>query len=161
MSVRARETHGFFVGRHGDMRQLQQPVKKIYRAWVNMKDRCYNQSYKGYANYGGRGIVVCQRWLESFEDFMADVGVPPSEQHSLGRKETNGNYEPSNCRWETRIQQGRNKRNNVLIAYHGETLCISEWATRTGLSRDVISKRLKNGKTSDDLFCRPHRWSRL
>lgn len=75
-----------------------------------MKTRCYNVNQKSWADYGGRGIEVCDRWLESFENFLADVGERPSPEHSLDRIDVNGDYEPDNVRWSTYREQARNRR---------------------------------------------------
>lgn len=79
-------------------------------AWVEMKKRCYNNNYKGYKNYGGRGIIVCDRWLESFTNFLFDMGNKPHSDLSLDRIDNDGNYEPNNCRWADRTIQSRNQR---------------------------------------------------
>jgi len=75
-----------------------------------MKDRCLNINSKAYDNYGGRGIEVCDRWIESFENFALDMGLKPSSKHSIERIDNDGNYEPSNCKWATAHEQGANKR---------------------------------------------------
>lgn len=100
-----------------------------YHAWVHIKQRCYNQKNNHFHCYGGRGITVCDRWLESFDNFLSDMGVKPSEKHSLDRyPDMNGNYEPGNCRWATDEQQARNKRNNVRIEFKGQSMVLTEWA---------------------------------
>jgi len=82
-----------------------------------MKNRCLNKNQESYARYGGSGIVICGRWLESFENFLADMGEKPTESHTLDRwPNVNGNYEPGNCRWATPREQGQNKRGQVAIA---------------------------------------------
>jgi hypothetical protein len=81
----------------------------IYNIWVMMKQRCLNTKNKDYPNWGGRGITVCDRWLESFNNFLEDMGQKP-ENNSLDRINNDGNYEPSNCRWATSIQQQNNRR---------------------------------------------------
>ncbi len=83
---------------------------KEYRAWVNMRSRCYNPDHRSWPNYGGRGIIVCKRWLSSFISFYNDVGPAPSPRHSIDRKRVNGNYTKSNVRWATREEQANNRR---------------------------------------------------
>src|SRR5437764_707428 len=79
-----------------------------YKAWQNMKDRCYNPHYQHYSRYGGRGITVCEKWLNSFKAFLLDVGHRPSSTHSLDRINNNGHYEPTNVKWSTHIEQHNN-----------------------------------------------------
>ena len=105
-----------------------------YRAWQDMIQRCYNPRRTRYPMYGGRGITVCQRWRESFEAFLKDMGTSPSPRHSIDRIDNNGNYEPGNLRWATAKEQSRNQRRNRVLTYQGETLCIAEWAERLGVA---------------------------
>ena len=93
-------------------------VHPLYRIWSSMKQRCYDPNVKAYEYYGGRGIKVCDRWLNSFYDFLCDMGKRPNGT-SIDRKDVNGNYEPENCRWATKHQQMANKRNsNENIGVH-------------------------------------------
>lgn len=84
-----------------------------YRTWRSMKERCYNPNNKKYKDYGGRGIKVCDRWLNNFENFHADMGPRPSKEYSLDRIDNNGDYMPTNCKWATIIEQRRNQRPKV------------------------------------------------
>jgi len=112
--------------------------------WQGMLARCGNPKAKGYARYGGRGIRVCERWL-SFEAFLADMGEKPSPAHSIGRIDNDKGYEPGNCRWETAEEQARNRRGMRMIAWRGETLCLTAWAERTGIAVCRIWRRIESG----------------
>lgn len=90
------------------------PSSPEYDAWKSMKRRCYKENCSSYEYYGARGIEVCDEWLNSFKKFYEDMGPKPSKDHSLDRRDNEGNYEPSNCRWATLSEQARNKRNTVL-----------------------------------------------
>src|ERR1035437_2489216 len=81
-----------------------------YQAWEDMRKRCTNPNFKDFENWGGRGITVCDRWIDSYENFIADVGRRPTKRHTLDRKENEGNSEPTNCRGATRKQQANNQR---------------------------------------------------
>lgn len=118
---------------------------KEYRAWIFMKHRCYNENDKRYKDYGGRGINVCNRWIDSFENFLADMGQAPSPKHSIDRKENDGNYEPGNCRWATQKEQQNNKRNIIHVTYNKETLCLNSFCKKYKLKYTTIYSRLKRG----------------
>src|SRR4051812_1219565 len=118
-----------------------------YASWAAMIDRCRRPSHSAYANYGGRGIRVCARW-EAFENFLADMGERPPAG-TIERRDTNGNYEPSNCRWATRKEQGRNRRTNRLLTVGGATKCIAAWSEETGINRTTIRQRLVRGWSAE------------
>lgn len=100
-----------------------------FRTWMGMKMRCYNKNSVKYYLYGGRGVTVCERWINSFENFLSDMGNRPSAKHSLDRfPNKDGNYAPDNCRWATIGEQNRNKRNNVWINYNGSEIILKDFA---------------------------------
>jgi hypothetical protein len=109
-----------------------------------MIDRCRNPNSPEYGLYGGRGISVCERWY-SFEKFLEDMGERPTNTSIDRFPDKNGNYEKSNCRWATTKQQNRNKRNNHLISFNGETHCLTDWAKILGVSLTTLSGRLATG----------------
>lgn len=88
----------------------------IYSVWSAMKQRCHNKNNKYYENYGGRGIVVCDRWRNSFENFFHDMGFPP-DGTTLERLNNDKNYEPSNCKWASQLEQRHNNRKNTVLSY--------------------------------------------
>lgn len=123
-----------------------------FATWTDIQTRCYNPNSTGYASYGGRGITVCDRWLESFDNFLADMGPRPAGM-SIDRKDNDGPYSPENCRWASRIEQARNKRNNVWIEINGERRTLSEWAAHYGVFAATASyRRLKRGLNGEALF---------
>jgi hypothetical protein len=120
-----------------------------YRIWGGIKRRCLNPGCKTYIRYGGRGITICPEWL-SFQCFYADMGPRPSPDHSLDRINNDGPYAPWNCRWATRSEQQRNRRDSVMITHNGETLTLYEWAERIGRPSHLIYSRLQGGMTIED-----------
>jgi hypothetical protein len=101
-------------------------IRPEYSAWESMIARCTKPKVRMYPHYGGRGIRVCQRWMESFENFIADMGNRPSDKHSLDRIKNELGYEPGNCRWAIPEVQQNNRRNTVFIAYNGQRLPLAE-----------------------------------
>lgn len=117
----------------------------MFSTWESMKYRCYNPKAKNFYLYGAKGVRVCDAWLNSLEQFCLDMGERPSPQHTIDRIDSNGNYEPSNCRWATPKEQARNTSRNRIITFNGETLCLKAWAERTGLTEMCIHGRLRAG----------------
>jgi hypothetical protein len=125
--------------------------KRLCKIWDCMKDRCYNPTRKAYKNYGGRGIIVCDEWKNSFLSFIewAKNNGYRSDL-TIDRIDVNGNYEPSNCRWATMKEQCRNKRNTRHITYNGETHTVPEWNEIRG--DRLIERRLEKGWSIKDAF---------
>lgn len=123
-----------------------------------MRTRCKNPNRNRWHVYGGRGVSVCKRW-DVFANFAADMGPPPFEGASIDRIDNDADYGPDNCRWATAKEQNRNKRNNRLVTHDGQTLCITEWSERTGLSRRIIAARLNGGWPVDFALSAPA-WKR-
>jgi hypothetical protein len=117
-----------------------------------MIGRCHTPTDKGYPNYGGRGITVCERWRNDFAAFYADIGQRPSRAHSLERVDNNRGYEPGNVVWATQIEQQNNKRSNVRLTVNGETMTASQLARKYGLNVGTVLKRAKRGRTGQDLI---------
>lgn len=129
--------------RHGCSRRSGCSLE--WKSWTNMKYRCCNPKHDQYNDYGGRGITVCERWMHSFENFLADMGSRPSRRHSIERIDGSKGYEPGNCIWATREQQARNTRRNVNVEIDGEVLCVAEWARRWNKSDKQIYWRISRG----------------
>ncbi len=129
---------------------------KVYHIWRNMHQRCRNPHHTSYSRYGARGIKVCARWA-SFENFLADMGQPPDDSYTLDRINTQGNYEPGNCRWATPRQQANNRNSNRYLEYGGQRRTLSEWAAITGIHPKSLSKRLEYGWTVEAALTTPVR----
>lgn len=115
-----------------------------YKTWSAMKNRCFNPSHEEYHRYGGRGITVCERWLD-FANFFADMGPRPPRMTLDRYPDLDGNYEPGNCRWATSKQQARNTTKNVWLIHNGETLCLKDAAEKCGIKRTTLAQRLRLG----------------
>jgi len=131
------------------------------RAWAKMRKRCYDTKCLDYPNYGGRGIKVCDRWLEpdgrGYMNFLEDMGRKPSTEHSIDRIDNEGNYEPENCRWATRIEQALNKRNTVFITAFGRTKTLFEFANEYGIGYRLLYDRLYKGWDTERAITEPKR----
>jgi hypothetical protein len=115
-----------------------------YRSWFHMWQRCRNKNSKDYPRWGGRGVRVCERW-EDFRNFLADMGERPAGKTLDRYPNQQGNYEPGNCRWATKSEQVWNSTAVRLVPFNGESLPVSEWARRTGISRVTLEARLLRG----------------
>ncbi len=124
---------------HGHKSEGQ--VSRTYMAWQSMIKRCTNPNDKAYHNYGGRGIKVCKRWMK-FENFLEDMGEPPTQEHSIDRIDNDGNYCKANCQWAIPKEQARNRRNNLFITYRNKTQLLIQWAEEYQISYYVLWERL-------------------
>ena len=140
--------------RHGDSSRVKGQSKE-YMAWAGIKQRTTNPNRPNSKYYHGRGIRMCDRWLNSFENFLEDMGRAPSKQHSVERIDVNGNYEPSNCKWATRAEQMSNQRSNKIIEFRGERHTQNEWARIVGLDGTILCKRLKRGWSIEKALTTP------
>lgn len=131
-----KKTHGHVVG-----------GKKTpeYKAWEDMKQRCYNKSNKAYKNYGDRGIGVCDKWKNSFSNFNRDMGPRPSKGWWLERVNNDEGYSPENCKWATAKEQANNRRDNINVEFCGRTRTVTEWAESLGLSPQKVLMRIYKG----------------
>lgn len=128
---------------------------KEQQTYYAMMNRCYNLNNKRYHNYGGRGVKVCERWLNSIDDFLLDVGLAPSPKHTLDRYPNKyGNYEPGNFRWATMKEQQNNRTNNHIIEYNGLSLTLAQWREKIGISKSTMWGRLKAGWPVERLLTR-------
>lgn len=139
---------------------------RAYKSWLKMRQRVFDVNNNRYAEYGARGITICERWA-SFENFFSDMGERPDGRFSIERIDNNGNYCPENCRWATPKEQGRNTRSNCIITAFGETMCATDWAKKLGLQVGTFNMRRKLGWTMEEIKNTPadayrkreHKWS--
>lgn len=120
-------------------------MTRVYKTWAHMKARCLNENDGSYKNYGGRGIGVCEEWLEfePFNEWAMANGYSP--RLTIERIDNDGNYEPENCKWADRLTQANNKRNNRVIAFKGEQKTLAEWSRTLGIKYNTLNTRLSCG----------------
>lgn len=129
-----------------------------YRSWSGMLKRCYDPADPKYPDYGGRGIVVCERWRNSFKNFREDMGLKPSKDHSLDRINNSGPYELKNCRWATRTEQARNRRGVKRFKFRGKSMTIIEFLEEIGCdipARVVYARVFRKGWPLDKAIKTP------
>ena len=126
---------------------------RIYRIYQHMKDRCYRVTDKKYQRYGGRGIKICDEWLDDFMKFYNwSIQNGYKENLTIDRIDNDGNYEPQNCRWTTRKEQNRNYSRNILLTYKGETKCMIEWGEKLGIKYNTLRNLIKKGFSIEDIM---------
>lgn len=156
------------LGEYGDIRcrtcntrsqtkELRSPLGRAKHAWYGILTRCLNKNHKTYAKYGGAGITVCERWRNSVENFIADMGLPTNNNLEIDRIDNLGNYEPGNCRWATHKENSRNRSNNVHLTFNGKTQTITEWAVEIGVTNDALEQRIRNGWSVERALTTPLR----
>ena len=134
----------------------------IYRVWNSMRQRCTNPNIKAYKSYGGRGVTVCDEWLQ-FENFYRDMGDPPHPGMTLERIDNDKGYHPGNVRWATRLEQASNRRTNVhgnytgisVITFHGQKRTLQEWSEKTGIALENLRSRLNRGWSVENTLITP------
>jgi hypothetical protein len=123
---------------------------RVYNSWQAMKKRCLNKNRKNYKYYGGRGIVVCEKWME-FENFYKDMGECPRGK-TLDRINNNLGYFKENCCWSTPRQQNNNRRDNHFLVYKGKTQTIAQWSRELDINYKTIYSRIKRGWNIEKIF---------
>lgn len=132
--------------RHGDAKRRNSSRTRLYVIWCHMIERCYNPHFVAFANYGGRGIRVCENWRNSFVAFREWARTNGyDDKLTLDRIDNDGNYEPSNCKWSTVKEQSNNRRTNRLLTYRGETKTMTQWAETIGMPVATFKHRLYRG----------------
>lgn len=131
-----------------------------YGTWSCILSRCTNEKNSAYKDYGGRGITVCERWRTSFENFLEDMGVCPDGM-SIDREDNNLGYGPGNCRWASKKEQARNRRNNLILEYQGITASLAEHCERLGLTYSTVFSRLNRGWDAEKALSKPSRASQV
>lgn len=115
--------------------------------WRAILGRCTNKNHTSYADYGGRGIKVCESWKTDFLAFYEDMGPRPSPGHSVERKNNDGPYSPENCRWATKAEQDSNKRTSIKVTIKGRTQTVAQWADELKINRKTVYARIQRGIT--------------
>lgn len=132
----------------------------LYGTWANMVNRCTNPNSDDYADYGGRGITICDEWqrnFQAFHDYVTRLSGYGNPGYTLDRADNSLGYQPGNMRWATATEQSRNRRYNHLVTHLGKTQCLSAWAEETGIKADTIRARLRLGWSIDRALSTPTR----
>lgn len=124
---------------------------RVYRTWLSLRDRCLNPKSAAYPRYGGRGITVCKRW-DSFENFYADVGEPPTPKHTLDRINNDKGYSPNNVRWATRKEQSNNISTNTWVTYEGKCMTWAQWAEYLEIPYNCLMTRVRDKTDLKDIL---------
>lgn len=136
---KARTTHG------ESSRRRRGAVTAEYRVWSHMIGRCHDQNDGAYHNYGGRGILVCDRWRNSYQHFLKDMGRRPTSKHQIDRTDNSLGYHPVNCKWVSYSEQCRNKRTNRYVNVNGKVMILKDAAELIGVDRRILGEKIKSG----------------
>lgn len=140
-------THGYASG----------PKKsRIYITWLNMKSRCRNPNSTHYSDYGERGISVCDRWVNSFESFLEDMGIG-KKGWTIERIRNNEGYHLFNCVWADRVTQANNRRSSVFLEFGGRKQTVAQWASERGIAMKTLHKRISDGWSVPEALTTPVR----
>ena len=121
-----------------------------YISWQKMKNRCLNPNCKEFKYWGGKGVSICERWMNSFDNFLHDMGYKPTLKHTLDRfPDKNGNYEIGNCRWADKKEQSCNRKDNLWFEYKGNSMMLSDWAILLKVNYNAIYSQVKKKKFHD------------
>ena len=142
------EKHGLYKGKDGKK-------SRLYHIWEDMKNRCLNKNNKRYSYYGGRGIVLFEKWQNYIEFHKWAINNGYSENLTIDRINVNGNYYPDNCKWATQKEQANNRTNNVFITHNGETKTVMQWSEHLGFGYHVLKNRLKRKWTIERALTTP------
>lgn len=148
--AKQRDLKGRFVNTHNSSFSAE------YNIWGNMLYRCNNENSSHYSNYGGRGVRVCAEW-HSYESFISDMGMRPTKDHSLERIDVNGNYCKSNCKWATKREQSRNRRNSRFIFVEGKKMQVDDYCEAYNVKASAIKSRIQRGWSNDRIINTPVR----
>lgn len=138
---------------HGEHSKGKMSVE--YRIWHHIKSRCANPNEKAYHHYGGRGIKMCDEWLNDPAKFISDMGRRPNDKLSIDRIDNNGNYCKENCRWATKAEQNSNTRRNVFLTHNGKTMTIKQWESELGTKINLIQSRIRAGWSTERALTEP------
>lgn len=141
----SRATIGDRVRTHGRTRT------PLWNTWIGMRQRCEDANFKGWANYGGRGIRICDRWRE-FQNFEADMAPTYKKGLTIERDDVNGHYEPANCRWIPMAEQSKNRRTVRRLETPWGIMCAADAARKIGVTSSTFRERLDKGWTGDRLY---------
>lgn len=126
-----------------------------YMRWKSMLQRCTNPQASNYKHYGAKGVVVCDRWRQSFEAFLADMGECPDTSMTLERFRNTVGYEPGNCCWATKAEQNANRSTVLRLTHNGKTMNATQWATELGVSPNTLRSRLRIGWSVERALTEP------